>query len=59
MKKFLFLIAFLVSLGHADKLSSKIDHIIVVYLENRSFDNLFVGFDGADASDYPNKEYAL
>lgn len=38
---------------------SKIDHIIVVYLENRSFDNLFRGFEGADTSDKPSKPYAL
>ena len=38
---------------------SKIDHIIVVYLENRSFDNLFRGFEGADTSDKPFKPYAL
>jgi phospholipase C len=49
---------FLVSLIHADSLNSKIDHIIVVYLENRSFDNLFRGFEGADTSDHPVKPYA-
>lgn len=34
----------------AADLKEKIDHIIVIYLENRSFDNLFYGFDGADNS---------
>ena len=59
MRKFLLTICFLVSLIHADGLRSKIDHIIVVYLENRSFDNLFRGFEGADTSDSPTKPYAL
>ena len=59
MQHFLLLIALFVSIVHADGLSSKIDHIIVVYLENRSFDNLFRGFDGADTSDHPNQEYSL
>ena len=59
MQKILLLIAFFTSLAHADGLSSKIDHIIVIYLENRSFDNLFRGFEGADVSDNPTKPYAL
>lgn len=59
MKKFLLLIAFFTSLVYANGLSSKIDHIIVIYLENRSFDNLFRGFEGADTSDHPVKPYAL
>lgn len=59
MQKLLFLIAFFASLAHADELKSKIDHIIVIYLENRSFDNLFRGFEGADTSDHPSKPYAL
>ena len=40
-------------------LRSKIDHIIVIYLENRSFDNLFRGFEGADTSDNPTRPYAM
>lgn len=44
---------------YATDLRSKIDHIIVVYLENRSFDNLFRGFEGADTSDKPVKPYSL
>lgn len=59
MQKFLFIITFFISLLHADGLRSKIDHIIVIYLENRSFDNLFRGFEGADTSDHPTKPYAL
>ncbi len=59
MQKFLLLIAFFTSLAHADALSSKIDHIIIIYLENRSFDNLFRGFEGADTSDHPKTAYAL
>lgn len=59
MRKFLLMMCFLVSLVHADELKSKIDHIIVIYLENRSFDNLFRGFEGADTSDHPSKPYAL
>lgn len=59
MDKFLLLIAFFTSLAHADGLRSHIDHIIIVYLENRSFDNLFRGFDGADTSDHPKEPYAL
>ena len=42
----------------ADTLKSKIDHIFVIYLENRSFDNLFRGFEGADTSDKPFKPYS-
>lgn len=38
-------------------LRSHIDHIIVIYLENRSFDNLFRGFEGADTSDRPFTPY--
>lgn len=59
MHKLLFLAALFMSLGHASPLSTKIDHIIVVYLENRSFDNLFRGFEGADTSDNPKQGYAL
>ena len=32
--------------------SSKIQHVIVVIQENRSFDNLFQGFSGADTRSY-------
>ena len=59
MKKYLLILALLVSLTHADGFNSKIDHIIVVYLENRSFDNFFRGFEGADTSDRPQQPYAL
>jgi phospholipase C len=58
MNKFIFFILVSVSL-YASDVRSKIDHIIVVYLENRSFDNLFRGFEGADTSDRPFKPYAL
>lgn len=37
---------------------SKIEHIVVVYMENRSFDNLFYGFKGADNAKTPKKPYA-
>jgi len=40
-------------------LREKIDHIIVIYLENRSFDNLFTNFPGADTSDKPFAPYPL
>lgn len=59
MQRFLFMMYLFVSLVRADTLSSKIDHIIVIYLENRSFDNLFLGFEGADTSDHPKQGYAL
>lgn len=59
MKRLLLISALLVSLVHADGLRNKIDHIIVIYLENRSFDNLFRGFEGADTSDRPKQTYAL
>ncbi|MFA6188128.1 MAG: alkaline phosphatase family protein [Sulfuricurvum sp.] len=59
MQKWLLLIGLLVSFVRADGLHSKIDHIIVVYLENRSFDNLFRGFEGADTSAHPKMAYAL
>lgn len=37
---------------------SKIEHIVIVYMENRSFDNLFYGFNGADNAKTPKKPYA-
>ncbi len=43
----------------AANLKDKIDHIIVIYLENRSFDNLFYGYKGADTSDDPLLTYPL
>ncbi|MBD3810488.1 MAG: hypothetical protein IE884_08360 [Sulfuricurvum sp.] len=43
----------------ASNLKEKIDHIIVIYLENRSFDNLFYGYKGADTSDNPLEPYVL
>ncbi len=58
MKKIILFLLLGLSLYGAD-LRSKIDHIIVVYLENRSFDNLFRGFSGADTSDNPLNSYAL
>ncbi|MFY9143316.1 alkaline phosphatase family protein [Sulfuricurvum sp.] len=58
MKNFI-LFCLLCTLSFADDARSKIDHIIVVYLENRSFDNLFRGFEGADTSDKPFAPYAL
>ena len=59
MSKIILYICLLTSLIEADSLRAKIDHIIVVYLENRSFDNLFRGFEGADTSDHPRQPYAL
>jgi len=58
MKKLTLFIFLALSLYASDP-RSKIDHIIVVYLENRSFDNLFRGFEGADTSAKPFKPYAL
>lgn len=43
----------------ADDLRNRIEHIIVIYLENRSFDNLFRNFPGADTSDLPLLPYSL
>lgn len=57
MRYFLLFLAFTLSLYGVD-LRSKIDHIIIVYLENRSFDNLFRGFEGADTSDKSLRPYA-
>lgn len=57
MKYFFLFFTLLISLS-ADDLRSKIDHIIVVYLENRSFDNLLRGFEGADTSDHPMHPYS-
>ena len=42
---------------NAQNIKSSIDHIVVVYLENRSFDSMFRGFEGADTSDKPLKSY--
>jgi len=56
MKLFMFFFLICSSLFASDT-RSKIDHIIVVYLENRSFDNLFRGFEGADTSDHPSHPY--
>lgn len=58
MKQLLFFLALIISLNASD-LRPKIEHIIVVYLENRSFDNLFRGFEGADTSDHPAKPYVM
>lgn len=58
MKRWFFFLLF-PSLLLGEELRSKIDHIIVIYLENRSFDNLFRGFEGADTSDHPKKTYSL
>lgn len=58
MKNIVFFLLLSVCVYGGD-LRSKIDHIIVVYLENRSFDNLFRGFEGADTSDKPANPYAL
>lgn len=58
MKQFLLFLALALSLQGGD-LRSKIDHIIVIYLENRSFDNLFRGFEGADTSDKPTNPYSM
>lgn len=55
MKFFLLILLGVNLLG--EDLRSKIDHIIVVYLENRSFDHLFRGFEGADTSDTPLNPY--
>lgn len=38
---------------------SKIDHIVLIYLENRSFDNLFRGFEGSENSALSKESYAL
>ncbi|MDD2782310.1 alkaline phosphatase family protein [Sulfuricurvum sp.] len=57
MKYFFLFLAFSLSL-YATDFRSKIDHIIVIYLENRSFDNLFRGFEGADTSDKSITLYA-
>lgn len=56
MKIILFL--FLALSLYGGDLRSQIDHIVVVYLENRSFDHLFRGFEGADTSDNPAFSYA-
>lgn len=56
--RILFFIITLTFIAQAAPLKSKIDHIFVIYLENRSFDNLFRGFKGADTSDKPVKPYA-
>jgi len=55
--KILFFLLLTMALS-AEDLRNKIDHIIVIYLENRSFDNLFRGFEGADTSDQPFRPYA-
>lgn len=57
MRLWTFFILLAVSVQGGD-LRSKIDHIIVIYLENRSFDNLFRGFKGADTSDAPFFPYS-
>ena len=55
----LFLLCLLAFSLYGALLRSKIDHIVVIYLENRSFDNLFRGFEGADNSKKPLKPYVL
>lgn len=48
-----------VTVGIANDIHTKIDHIVVIYLENRSFDNVFRGFEGADTSDKPRISYSV
>jgi phospholipase C len=55
----LFFLCFLSFTLFGADLRSKIDHIIIIYLENRSFDNLFRGFEGADSSDRAFNPYAM
>lgn len=55
MKFFLFLLLFTSHCANATE--KPIDHIIVLYFENRSFDNLLRGFEGSDTSDTPFKPY--
>jgi len=58
MKGFVLMWIICFSLFGKDSIS-KIDHIIIIYMENRSFDNLFRGFEGADTSDTPGVVYDL
>ncbi len=37
--------------GNAQELQKNIDHIVILYLENRSFDNLFYEFPNANTAD--------
>lgn len=57
--KLYFLFFMITAVVYATELRSKIDHIVVIYLENRSFDNLFHGFLGADTSDHPFEPYKV
>jgi phospholipase C len=36
----------------SDSSGGKIDHVVVIFQENRSFDNLFQGYPGADTQSY-------
>lgn len=58
MKQLLLLFLLFSFSAYGDNVRSKIDHIIVIYLENRSFDNLFRGFEKADTSDKPWVNYS-
>jgi phospholipase C len=42
----------LASLATRPKASGKIQHVVIIFQENRSFDNLFQGFPGADTRSY-------
>lgn len=58
MRKIIFLLPFILfSCQHSPRIASpdKIDHVVVIYLENHSFYNLFANFPGADNK--PPKNY--
>jgi phospholipase C len=61
MKKIVFLALLVLALSTQvqarQTTKQDIDHIIVLYFENRSFDNIFRGFEGANTSDKPTKPY--
>jgi phospholipase C len=40
------------TLQHRGKTSTPIKHVVIIFQENRSFDNIFAGYSGADAPTY-------
>lgn len=59
VRKMLLIMVLAMGAVYGNDVRAQINHIIVVYMENRSFDNLFRGFDGADTSDHPNIPYGV
>ena len=53
---FIFAVFFLLYTARAEAQISKVKHVVVIYMENHSFDNLYGQFPGADGLEQAKKE---